>query len=148
MKRSGKGRRGFDSLAQSTKAMNLACPTKDGITPATDISQTGRDILDARTDSDAHIALKLTMEGAGHHYIEFSAAQAKYILSGIWCWSGNSPCGISMLLFNPYHPCSDFLLETSAMVLLLKMKHGMDSVTLKSLTKTDVVLPTDAECTI
>ena len=148
MERSGKGRRGFDRMPQSTKAMILACLTKDGITPATDISQTGRDIFDARTDSDAHIALRHAMESAGHYYIEFSPAQAKSISSGIWRWSGNSPGGISMLLFNPFDPSSDFSLEKAAMVLHLKMKHGMDSVTLKSLTETDVVLPIDAECTI
>ena len=88
------------------------------------------------------------MDSAGLYYGELSAAQAKSISSGNWQWSGCDPSGISMLLFNPFDPCSTTSLEKTSMVLHLKTKFGMDSVSLKSLTETDVVLPTDAEGTI
>ena len=148
MERSGSNRRGFDRLPKSVKNMILASLSKDGIVAATDISPAGREIFDARTDADAHIALKHAMDSAGLYYGELSAAQAKSISSGNWQWSGCNPSGISMLLFNPFDPCSTTSLEKTSMVLHLKTKFGMDSVSLKSLTETDVVLPTDAEGTI
>ena len=148
MERSGSNRRGFDRLPKSCKNMKLASLSKDGIIAATDISPSGREIFDARTDADAHIALKHAMDSAGIYYGNLSAAQAKLISSGNWQWSGINPSGMSMLLFNPFDPLSTTSLEKSSMVLHLKTKFGMDSVSLKQLTETDVVLPTDAEGTI
>ena len=145
MERSGSNRRGFDRLPKSVKNMILAALTKDGITPAVDLSPEGREIFDARTDADAHIALKHAMDSAGLYYGELSPAQAKLISSGNWQWSGINPSGMSMLLFNPYNPLSTVSLEKAQMVLHLKTKFGMDSISLEKLTETDVILPTDAE---
>ena len=145
MERSSTNRRGFDRLPKSVKNMILAAITKDGSTPVTDISPEGQEIFDARTDADAHIALKHAMDSAGLYYGEFSPAQAKFISSGNWQWSGINPSGMSMLLFNPYDPLSTVSLEKAQMVLHLKTKFGMDSISLEKLTETDVILPTDAE---
>ncbi len=145
MERSSTNRRGFDRLPKSVKNMILAAITKDGCNPVTDISPEGREIFDARTDADAHIALKHAMDSAGLYYGELSPAQAKFIASGNWQWSGINPSGMSMLLFNPYDPLSMVSLEKAQMVLHLKTKFGMDSISLEKLTETDVILPTDAE---
>lgn len=55
---------------------------------------------------------------------------------------------MSLILFNIHDPLATTSLEKSSMVLHLKMKFAMDEVSIKSLTKTDVILPADAKSTI
>ena len=143
LERGGTSRRGFDKLPKITKNMLLVGGSQDGSTPTLDISAHGRELFEARSDSEAHIMLEHAMKAKGLYYAKFSPAQAKAITTGNWLWNGINPSGISMLLFCPYNPSSTTSLEQESMVLHLKTKFGMDPISLKSLTESDVILPSD-----
>ncbi len=143
LERSGSSRRGFDKLPKITKNMILMGGSKDGSAPALDITAYGRELFEARTDTEAHIILEHSMKAKGLYYAKFTPAQAKAITTGNWLWNGVNPSGISMLLFCPYNPSATTSLEQESMVLHLKTKFGMDPLSLKSLTESDVIIPSD-----
>lgn len=143
--RSGSSKRGFDKCTSILKETLLAAGSVDGNHPAADMSQKGRDIFSAKTDREAHLLLTNALHRAGYYYAKISPAQAKSICSGFWGYDGTNPGGISMLLFCPYSPADGYSLTKESLILHLKTTHSMDSLSLKQLTETDVVIPCTTE---
>ncbi len=141
LERSGQSKRGFDKIPSIVQETLLIAGTTDGICKAEDMSPKGREIFSARSDRDGALLLVNALHRAGHYYAKFSPAQAKSICSGFWGWDGTNPSGISMLLFCPYNPTDDYSLRKESLILHLKTSHTMDSVSLKQLTESDVVIP-------
>ncbi len=139
--RSGQSKRGFDKMPSIVQETLLIAGTTDGVKKAEDMSPKGREIFSARSDRDGALLLVNALQRAGHYYAKFSPAQAKSICSGFWGWDGTNPGGISMLLFCPYNPTDDYSIRKESLILHLKTSHTMDSVSLKQLTESDVVIP-------
>ena len=136
--------RGFDKLPSITRATILAFLSLDGESPALDIDQVGKEIFMGRNDYEKAKILEVHLRKEGILDVSLSIAQSKDLVNGHWTWkNSNTPSGFSFVLFSK----SDLLHGTSTSdeirYLSLKTKKEMDSTSLKKLTESDIMIPSD-----
>ena len=134
--------RGWNKLGNIYKSMILAAnSTCDGQSPAIDINEIGKDIFNARSDSEAHSQMELALKRKGLYYAQLAVAAVKQIIKGLWCWpSPSTPRGVSLLIIPMWTPSSASQAH-DPLVLSLKTSHQMDASSLKKLSESDIMQP-------
>ena len=136
--------RGFDKLPTITKATILAFLSVDGDSPALDIDQVGKDIFMGRNDYEKAKILEVHLRKEGILDVSLSIAQSKDLVNGHWTWkNSNTPSGFSFVLFSKNDPLHGSSTSDEIRYLSLKTKKEMDSSSLKRLTESDIMIPSD-----
>ena len=136
--------RGYDKFPSLRQKTILAFLTQDRSNPAISVAKEGLDIFNLKHDADAHQQLEVALKKKGHFYASFSVANAKDICNGKWTRDNDTiPSGISVLLVRPFNSVTGSSTTKDAFILRLKTQHNMDDNSIKKLTETDIIIPTE-----
>ena len=136
--------RGFDKLPLITKATILAFLSVDGESPALDINQVGKYIFMERNDYEKGKILEVHLRKEGILDLSLSIAQSKDLINGHCTWkNSNTPSGFLFVLFSRSDPLHGRSMSDEIRYLSLKTKKEMDSSSLKRLTESDIMIPSD-----
>ena len=101
-------------------------------------------IFMGRNNYDKAKILEVHLRKEGILDVCLSIAQSKDLVNGHWTWkNSNTPSGFSFVLFSRSNPLHGSSTSDKICYLSLKTKKEMDSTSLKRLTESDIMIPSD-----